>query len=112
MPDTALQLRSKLGTNPMRIAGRKVDADGVIEVRYPYTGEVVGTVPAGRREHARHAFEAAAAYRSKLTRYERQQILFRAADAIVGRRDELSDLITLELGISKKDSALRGRPRL
>lgn len=54
----------------MRIAGRKVDADGVIEVRYPCTGEVIGTVPAGRREHARQAFEAAAAYRSKLTRYE------------------------------------------
>jgi putative phosphonoacetaldehyde dehydrogenase len=100
MPDTALQLRHE----PMRIAGRKVDADGIIEVRYPYTGEVVGTVPAGGREHARQAFEAAAAYRPRLTRYERQQILFRAADAIVARKDELSDLITLELGISKKDS--------
>ena len=104
MPDTALRLRPQLRHEPMRIAGRKVDADGVIEVRYPYTGEVVGTVPAGRREHARQAFEAAAGYRSKLTRYERQQILFRAADAIVARKDELSDLITLELGISKKDS--------
>jgi phosphonoacetaldehyde dehydrogenase len=88
----------------MRIAGKQVDADGVIDVHYPYTGEVIGTVPAGRAEHARQAFEIAAAYRSKLTRYERQQVLFRAAELIRNRAEALSDIITLELGISKKDS--------
>ena len=31
----------------MRIGGKTVHADDVIEVRYPYTGEVIGTVPAG-----------------------------------------------------------------
>lgn len=90
---------------PMRIAGRKVEADGVIEVRYPYTNEVIGTVPAGKAEHARQAFEIAAAAKPKLTRYERQQILFRAAELIVERKAELSNVITLELGISMKDSA-------
>lgn len=89
---------------PMRIAGRKVDADGVIEVEYPYTGEVIGTVPAGGARHAREALEIAAGYESKLTRYERQQILFKTADLLVARRDEISDILTLELGISKKDS--------
>ena len=89
---------------PMRIAGRKVEADGVVEVRYPYTNEVIGQVPAGGAEHARQAFEIAANYQPKLTRYERQQILQKTAELLVGRRDELSDLITLELGISKKDS--------
>jgi putative phosphonoacetaldehyde dehydrogenase len=89
---------------PMRIAGRKVDADGVIEVHYPYTGAVVGTVPAGRTEHARQAFQIAANYKPKLTRYERQQILFRTAEALASRREEIANLITLELGISKADS--------
>ncbi len=89
---------------PMRIAGRKVEADGVIEVRYPYTNEVIGQVPAGDARHAKEAFEIAANYRAKLTRYERQQILQKTAELLVERRDELSDLITLELGISKKDS--------
>jgi len=89
---------------PMRIAGRKIDAEGVIEVRYPYTGMVVGTVPAGRDEHARDAFEIAANYQPKLTRYERQRILFKTAEALVARRDEISDLLTLELGVSKADS--------
>ena len=54
---------------PMRIAGRKVEAEGVIEVRYPYTDEVVGTVPAGTAAQAREAFETAARYTPKLTRY-------------------------------------------
>ncbi len=89
---------------PMRIAGRKVDAEGVIEVRYPYTDEMIGTVPAGSSEHARQAFDIAAAYEPKLTRYERQQILFKTAEILVARKEEISDLITLELGISKADS--------
>ncbi|MGL6182141.1 MAG: phosphonoacetaldehyde dehydrogenase [Aestuariivirga sp.] len=88
----------------MRIGGRKVTTDDVVPVHYPYTNEVIGTVPAGRAEHAAEAFAIAAAYKPRLTRYERQQILFRAAELIRGRRDQLSDLITLELGLSKKDS--------
>jgi len=88
----------------MRIGGRKVDADDVVPVHYPYTNEVIGTVPAGRAEHAAKAFAIAAAYKPKLTRYERQQILFRTAELIRDRKDQLSDLITLELGLSKKDS--------
>lgn len=89
---------------PMRIAGRKVEADGVIEVRYPWNDAVVGTVPAGDARHAREAFAIAAAYEPKLTRYERQQILLKAAELLERQKDTLSDLITLELGISKLDS--------
>ncbi|MGI9488632.1 MAG: phosphonoacetaldehyde dehydrogenase [Geminicoccaceae bacterium] len=96
----ALEIRHE----PMRIAGKKVDADDVVEVRYPYTDEVIGTVPAGGAAHAKQAFEIAAGYQSKLSRYDRQRILLRAAELLVERRDELSDVITLELGISKKDS--------
>jgi putative phosphonoacetaldehyde dehydrogenase len=88
----------------MRIGGRHVDAEGVVPVHYPYTNEVIGTVPAGTAEHAAKAFEIARNYKPKLTRYERQQILFRTAELIRSRKDQLSDLITLELGLSKKDS--------
>ena len=88
----------------MRIGGKKVDAEGVVPVHYPYTNEVIGTVPAGTAEHAAKAFEIARNYKPKLTRYERQQILFRTAELIKSRKDQLSDLITLELGLSKKDS--------
>jgi putative phosphonoacetaldehyde dehydrogenase len=89
---------------PMRIAGEKVDAEDVIEVRYPWDNSVIGTVPAGRAEHARRAFEIAASYTPTLTRYERQRILLNTAEIIISRKEELAELITLELGISKADS--------
>jgi len=89
---------------PMRIAGKMVDTEGVVEVCYPWNDAVIGTVPAGNAEHARKAFEIAAGYQPKLTRYERQRILLRAAELLVARKEEVSDLITLELGISKQDS--------
>ncbi len=88
----------------MRIGGRKVDTSDVIEVRYPYTNQVIGTVPAGDAEHAREAFEFAANYTPKLTRYERQQILFRAAELIRERREQIAEVLTLELGICKQHS--------
>ena len=88
----------------MRIGGENVHTDKVVEVRYPYTDEVIGTVPAGTAEHARKAFSIAAAYQPKLTRYERQQILFRAAELIRERREEIAHWLTLELGICKQHS--------
>ena len=88
----------------MRIGGEKIKTDAVVDVRYPYTNEVIGTVPAGSAEHVRKAFEIAAAYEPKLTRYERQQILFRAAELIRARREEIAHWLTLELGICKQHS--------
>ncbi|MEM7172045.1 MAG: phosphonoacetaldehyde dehydrogenase [Pseudomonadota bacterium] len=88
----------------MRIAGKKVDTDARIDVMNPYDNSLVGTVPRATAAHVREAFDIAAGYRSKLTRYERQRILMRTAEIIIERKDEISDLITAELGISKKDS--------
>lgn len=90
----------------MRIAGKLVDGDAgqPIEVLNPYNGEVVGTVPRASREQVAAAFEIAANYKPKLTRYERQQILSKIAEIIVARKEEISDLITAECGLSKKDS--------
>ncbi|MGI9372912.1 MAG: phosphonoacetaldehyde dehydrogenase [Hyphomicrobiales bacterium] len=88
----------------MRIGGREVSTDDVVNVHYPYTNEVIGTVPAGRAEHAKEAFEIAANYKPKLSRYERQQILQRSAELLRDRRDMLAEVLTLELGISTKDA--------
>ncbi|MDC1054292.1 phosphonoacetaldehyde dehydrogenase [Alphaproteobacteria bacterium] len=89
---------------PMRIAGKKVDAEKNINVHYPYTNEIIGTVPAGSAEHAKQALDIATNYKPKLTRYERQQILQKTAEELVRRKEEISDVITHELGISKQDS--------
>lgn len=88
----------------MRIAGEKVDTNTALDVYNPYTNEVVGTVPKGTAEHARRAFGIAADYRPTLTRYDRQQILLRTADLLAERKEEISNLITAESGLSKKDS--------
>ena len=97
-------MQKKIINEAMRIAGEKVKSEKTIDVEYPFTGEVIGTVPAGTAEHARKALDIAANYQPKLTRYERQKILQTAAEALVKRKDEISDIITLELGISKQDS--------
>jgi putative phosphonoacetaldehyde dehydrogenase len=102
MDDSPMTIRHE----KMRIAGKLVDGDtgNNIEVLNPYNGEVVGTVPRASRAQIAEAFEIAASYKPKLTRYQRQQILTRIAEAIIARKQELSDLITAESGLSKKDS--------
>ena len=83
----------------MRIGGEIVFTDDLIEVKYPYTDEVVGTVPAGTAEHAKRAFQIAADYKPTLSRYERSQILQRVGELIGERREYLAKWLTLELGI-------------
>ncbi|NPT53771.1 phosphonoacetaldehyde dehydrogenase [Paraburkholderia elongata] len=88
----------------LRIGGEKIFRDEVIEVRNPYDGTLVGTVPKATLEDVRRAFEFARAYRPALTRYERAAILRRAADAVRVRTEEIAALITAEAGLCKKDS--------
>ncbi len=88
----------------MRIAGQLVGGDRVIEVRNPYTGAVVGTVPKASVDDVRRAFRIARQYRPDLTRHDRYRIMRRTAEIIRGRSEEISDLITAECGICKKDS--------
>ena len=97
---------SSIRHEKMRIAGRKVDGETgkVIEVFNPYNNQVVGTVPRASRAQVVAAFDIAAAFKPTLSRYERQQILMRTGEMLVARKEEISDLITAESGLSKKDS--------
>ncbi len=88
----------------LRIAGERVDRDERVDVLNPWDNSVVGSVPRATADDVARAFDIAAAYKPTLTRYERQQILVRTAEILTSRRDEISDLITAELGISKQDS--------
>jgi phosphonoacetaldehyde dehydrogenase len=88
----------------MRIAGDAVGGARTIDVRNPYTGALVGTVPMGSVEDVRRAFGIARGYRSQLTRHDRYRILHRTAELIRERGEAISDLITAECGICKKDS--------
>jgi phosphonoacetaldehyde dehydrogenase len=88
----------------MRIAGREVGGSRVIEIRSPYTNALVGTVPKASVDDIRGAFALARRYRAKLTRYERYEILNKTATLIRAHAEAISDLITAESGIGKKDS--------
>lgn len=88
----------------MRIAGKRVQTGDVVEVSNPYTNAIVGTVPAARPEQVREAFAKARAFKPKLTRYERQQILQKTAEMLRDRREEFARLITAEAGLCWKDS--------
>ena len=88
----------------LRIGGERVARDRIIEVVNPYTGTCIGSVPKVTVDDVRRAFEVALAYRPLLSRYERHRILLKAADLVVARAEEISDLITAEAGLCKKDS--------
>src|SRR5207237_9811506 len=88
----------------MRIAGERVERPRTIAVHNPYTGALVGTVPKATVDDVRRALSIAKSYRAKLTRYERYDICHRVAAIIRSRAAGISDLITAECGICKKDS--------
>jgi aldehyde dehydrogenase (NAD+) len=103
-PKTARPAASETRRETLRIAGERVARDAVIEVRYPFTGEVIGTVPQATPADVRRAFAVARAYRCRLSRFERAEVLRRAASLIAARREELARLITLESGLCLKDT--------
>ena len=91
----------------MRIGGDKVHAsssDRVIEIRYPYTGELVATVPKASLDDVRRAIRIAQQYKPTLTRHERYKILMRAGEIIASRKAAMARLITLESGLCIKDT--------
>lgn len=88
----------------MRIAGEKVHTDRTIDIRYPYTGEVIATVPKASIEDVRRAFQIARDYKPTLTRHERYKILMKAGDIIAARKEAIARTITLESGLCIKDT--------
>ena len=88
----------------MYIAGKEISSEGNIDVMDPFNNNVVAQVPAATQDQVAEAFHLSASYSAKLSRYERQQILQKIAEILVKNKEELSDIITSELGICKQDS--------
>lgn len=88
----------------MRIGGKLVGSDRVIEVRNPYNGKLVGTIPKATVGDIRDAFRIGRQFKSSLTRFERSKIMLRASELLRANTDAISDLITAESGLCKKDS--------
>ena len=74
-------------------------ATDVIEVRSPYSGEIVGTAPRSGAEDARRAVDAAAAALGEpLPAHKRAEILVKVAGLIGRRHEEVARTICEEAG--------------
>jgi acyl-CoA reductase-like NAD-dependent aldehyde dehydrogenase len=87
----------------LHIGGQWTDSEGgkTFEDTDPFTGEVVANVPAGTREDAKRAIEAAAAAFpawSETSPAERQSIFLKAADLLESRQEEVASWLTRETG--------------
>ncbi len=87
------------------IAGEWVDSSDKIEVKNPYSNEVVGTVPRMSLDDVKRAIDALYDYEPTLSAHERSEILAASANEIKSRKSELSYGISAESGMSLKDSA-------
>ena len=91
----------------MLIAGKKVFKKEEIEIRFPYDGSLVGTIPRGDEKDAQLAVEAAKIGFEKIrqmTAYERFRALEKAARIISKRAQEFAELLTLEVGKTVKEA--------
>jgi len=88
----------------MRIGGRLVASDSVLDVRNPYTEQVIGSVPKAGLPQIREAYDIAAGYRPRLSRHDRSRILRRTGELLDSRKQEVAELITAESGLSLKDT--------
>ena len=93
----------------MRIAGEKVggerSGERTIEVFNPYTNERIGSVPKATVEEVRRAFAIARGYKATLTRFERANVLNKAAAHVRARSADVASLISAESGLCMKDAA-------
>lgn len=85
----------------MFINGKWETGAAVFEVYNPATGEVAGSVPDGTRADAARAIDAAGrafASWSRMTAYARSELLYRAWQLMLERREDLARTMTLEQG--------------
>src|SRR5215208_1452076 len=81
------------------VGGEWVETGEWLEVRSPYSGEVVGRVAKAGAAETRRAIDAAAeAMRDPLPAHKRAEILVRVAAALGRRQDEVARLISAEAG--------------
>ncbi len=95
-------------TYPLLVGGVKKQTGEILKVRFPYTGEVyAGVCQAGNAELKQAVTEACRGFEKtrKLPSHARAGILFRIADEIHRRADELAEVMVMEGGKTRKFAA-------
>ena len=92
----------------MRVAGEKVGVDRggerCIPVFNPFTGECIASVPKATLAEVKQALAIAQAYKPRLTRFERADVLNKTALLVRERSPSIAALISAESGLSLKDA--------
>jgi putative phosphonoacetaldehyde dehydrogenase len=86
------------------VAGEALRGEGVLEVKSPWSGEVVGRMRLANREDVDRAIATAREYKPALTRFQRHQILDKARELVEQRAAEFARLITSEAGLCIRES--------
>ncbi|MCH2212051.1 MAG: aldehyde dehydrogenase family protein [Fuerstiella sp.] len=90
---------------PSYIAGEAVRTDRWLDVHYPWDNSLTGRVAVAGPVHLERAIVAAIeGGRQPLTRYQRHDILRRAAALLAEHREELAQLICRESGLCMKET--------
>jgi len=86
------------------ITGTPVRSDKILEVKNPYDNSVAGTVTMVGATEAISAIEKGLAGGNRLSRYERYQILEKARQLLMERREEFAKCISLESGLAMREA--------
>ncbi len=85
----------------MLIGGKHISGDDLLEVKNPYTGEVIDTVPIAHRQTAQLAIDEANNAKEALTEMSAFKVsnkLFNVVNKLKEKRAEFAELLTLEVG--------------
>src|SRR5947199_5323303 len=86
-------------THKLLLAGEWIETGDSVEVRPPYSGDVVGRIAKAGAGEARRAVDAAArALESPLPAHERATILDRVAELLRERHEDMAQTISAEAG--------------
>src|SRR5213080_2538387 len=92
------------------VGGERVETGDWLEVRSPYSGEVVGRVAKAGANETKRAIDAAeAAMREPLPAHKRAEILVRVAMGLGRRHDEAARLISDEAGKPMKAARVEAK---
>ncbi len=101
-------MASPVTNHGMRIAGESVgddrSGDRTIVVHNPFTRAPIASVPKATLAEVRRSFDIAKAYRPRLTRFERANILNKCAALVRERTAQVAGLISAESGLCMKDA--------
>lgn len=92
------------GKEGARINGDTIFSESNFTVSNPYFGNVISEVSASSVIDIRHAISSSFNYKSKLSKFDRYEILTKAANLLHQKASEAANLITSESGLSLKDS--------